>query len=235
MSEMKVRRLVRQEWRPVGGRSVEVFVVATASTLPGKEWEETLAASSYAQGEVVGYVELPPGRRMPNYDTFEEMYRAVKPECKMISLRPEWAERVEDFDPTADNDDGDDEPTSEPSDADADITDGGLRDPGEDPADAVEDAINLANAATQDDVQTGKTYRGRVDGVKPYGVFVHLNNWDSAAEPVRALVHKSEMEDHAPRDFAHGDLVVVEPVNRSEDGLESRLVHVEDRRGSDDG
>lgn len=97
MSEGSVtRKLVRQEWKPIGGYREVRFVVATAGhALPGMEWTEDLAGKSEVVSEVIGYAEWPSGKHSPSHEEFGDFAAEIEEESYFVQWLNEWDEKAE--------------------------------------------------------------------------------------------------------------------------------------------
>lgn len=84
------RKLIRQEWKPLGGPSLVRYVAMPASsTVPSDEWTDDLQAKSYVESEVLGYAELPSGAWSPSATEFADFVRQLDEQADSVMWKPE--------------------------------------------------------------------------------------------------------------------------------------------------
>jgi hypothetical protein len=90
------RKLIRQEWKPLAGRRIEVFVAMPAGySVPGDEWTDELRGKSEVVNEVIGYAEVQAHSKFPAYEDFDEFVAALEEDAeKIISWEGDWAGRA---------------------------------------------------------------------------------------------------------------------------------------------
>ena len=212
------RKLVRQEWKPLGGRRVVKHVAMPAGqTIPDLEWTDDLPGGSEVVNEVIGYAELPSRRKFPAVDSRKEFGEKIEAEATFVQWIdggvPEVAEGPVDdsddeqvtFDETEAVDDAADDDDDGAAENSHEIltVDGWVEyDPDDEP-------YILPSDAEPDDVAPGVVYAGRVDALEQYGVFVHLTTGVNRHDRVSGLLHKNQMALHHPRDFEIGEIVGV--------------------------
>lgn len=85
------RRLMREEWKPMGGRRVERFVASPASyEVPGDEWTDDLAGTSEVDHEVIGYCEIRSRRKFPAVAEFSEFKAKIEDESEFVQWLDDW-------------------------------------------------------------------------------------------------------------------------------------------------
>lgn len=198
-STYTTRKLVRQEWKPLGGRRIVRFVAMPGSvSIPGQSWRDDLPGNSEIINEMLGYAEFESHTDFPAMETMEEFIEEVEEHGSNVA----W------FDPL--DGDGTVGETIEPESSGIDRTDGGS-----DSAPAVGGADTpeiLDGNAGPADVEE-RVYRGMVSGIKEYGIFVTLQPDIAPYNDVSGLVHKTRLNLHKPDEFMLGDVVDVEVID----------------------
>lgn len=95
------RKLVRQEWKPLGGKRITLFVAVPGSdTVPSMQWEDDLPGSSEVLNEVIGQAEMTKGIHSKATEDIEE-FRAWLDD---VAVYVNW---LDDWDPDEEEDDVD--------------------------------------------------------------------------------------------------------------------------------
>lgn len=151
MVNTSTRKLVRQEWKPLGGRRVTRFVAMPAgASLPAMEWTDDLPGAGEVVNDVIGYGELEAHMKFPGCESFEAFVEALDEDAEMVMWRGDWEAKaeavespeesangslVEDFEEATDGDSAD---TSDESDPDPSDEDEAPEDAPEEPAEDTE-------------------------------------------------------------------------------------------------
>lgn len=91
------RRLLREEWKPSGGRRVERFVASPASyEVPSDEWTDDLPGNGEVIHEVIGYCEIRSRRKFPAVNGFETFKEKIEDEAAFVQWLDDWAHLTDD-------------------------------------------------------------------------------------------------------------------------------------------
>lgn len=86
------------------------------------------------------------------------------------------------------------------------------------------DAFELEGDEDEDDVLIGPLYKGEINNVKSYGIFVTLNRYEDRTD-CSGLVQAEDIETGRDKtEYQPGDEVVVQAIRLTDDGFDLRIV-----------
>jgi hypothetical protein len=121
-----IRRLIRQEWKPLAGyRIVRYVAMSGAYSIPGKEWTDDLSGTTETEvvNEVIGLAEVPANKRITVEDNFEDFYERIDELAFSVHWEDGWPpDDSEDAESTTETieEDQDPEPSEEAESAESD-------------------------------------------------------------------------------------------------------------------